>query len=681
MIEGVVELAVLAAIAAASWLFRRQLSICIALLRDASISIFLLLCTAGLYGAAQVREVLWVDYHTAFTALQPENEGWFTNKALFAELLWHTLTYPATISILVLAFCLVAINPDAVRIRHRGIESIHNGWLIRAVTPVLFLAIVFYNILAANNFELAYSFELGVFAANVGLVAIAVLMVFGLLNGLTDTRAPSSKAPQQHGGAPIWAIPASIAFIAPFAAALIVAILLTSLALVHLLLAPPLKLMGFDLAPYVGNVVVMVNLLLGGLMGLFFAIRQAPIWLGKSEGESAEPQSSWPVAGVLVLIGLTLSFLNLNDTHKINVLNDQCPHGQQLSVDGAYEQWIDTRIPEWRPTTPAPYPIYIVAAEGGGIYAAYHAALTLSAIEDRLPGFSRHVFAISSVSGGSLGAGVFASLLATEPKSLSANWHWEKSREILSNDFLSPLAYAALFTDPSALLLPCIDGFCLGRKLDRARALETSFDSAWRGTIKMSPAADLFQRSATAWSPAGNIPALLLNTTEVETGMRVVIAPFSLEGLSPSLASLRDRAPCIDVSLATATALSGRFPFLTPSGWYEVHASGPQQTVAIPDPKWRLPPSNGIPGIANDGQAVNSPSPEATIDAQVRAEILRQNPASELLNTGRPEKKPPPEAKIVRRRLVDGAYFDNSGIMTAADVMVHLKRTEQAAIG
>jgi hypothetical protein len=134
VIEGVVELAVLAAIAAASWLFRRQLSICIALLRDASI--FLLLCTAGLYGAAQVREVLWVDYHTALTAPQPENEGWFTNKALFAELLWHTLTYPPTISVLVLAFCPVAINPDAVHIRHRGIESIHNGWLIRAVTPL-----------------------------------------------------------------------------------------------------------------------------------------------------------------------------------------------------------------------------------------------------------------------------------------------------------------------------------------------------------------------------------------------------------------------------------------------------------------------------------------------------------------------------------------------------------------
>lgn len=35
----------------------------------------------------------------------------------------------------------------------------------------------------------------------------------------------------------------------------------------------------------------------------------------------------------------------------------------------------------------------------------------------------------------------------------------------------------------------------------------------------------------------------------------------------------------------------------------------------------------------------------------------------------------------MRRRLVDGAYFDNSGIMTAADVMMHLKRTEQQLSG
>lgn len=687
MIEGIVAFAVLAAVVAASWVFRRKLALYFALLRDASVSIFVLLLTVALYGAAQVREVLWADYHTAFAALQPETETWFTSKTLFLQLLWQTLGNPATISILVMAFCLAAINPDAIRIHNRGIEAVNNGWLIRAATPVLFLGIVFYNILAAHDFELAYSSELGVFVINVALVALPVLMVFGLLDGLTAAPPSSAKTVsddlQEQDRAPLWALPLSAAFIAPFVVALVVALVFVSLALVHLVFAAPLKLMGLDLGPYVGNVIVMVNLLLGGLMGLFFALRQVTTWLA-GDGSESSAQQAWPIVGMLALTGLTLSVLNLNDTHKINALRDTCPDRRTpaFGIDDAYKQWIDARVGQWHPTSPAPYPIYVVSAEGGGIYAAYHAALTLSAIEDRLPGFSRHVFAISSVSGGSLGAGVFASLLAAEPQAPSADWHWERSREILSNDFLSPLAYAALFTDPPALLLPCVDGFCPGRKLDRARALEESFDRAWRSSIKTSPQADLFKRSATAWNPAGNVPALLLNTTEVESGMRVTIAPFSLKGVSASLVSLAERAPCLDVSLATATALSARFPFLTPSGWYEVNASPPEQTFAVRDPKWKPLPTNATANIGSDKPTVGSTDPKATIDAGAKAELLRQLPSSsDLLNAGRPEKKVPAEPEIVRRRLVDGAYFDNSGIMTAADVIAHLQRTEQQLPG
>ena len=54
------------------------------------------------------------------------------------------------------------------------------------------------------------------------------------------------------------------------------------------------------------------------------------------------------------------------------------------------------------------YPVYVVAAEGGGIYAALHAASALGGLQDRCPAFADHLFAISSVSGGSLGAATFA---------------------------------------------------------------------------------------------------------------------------------------------------------------------------------------------------------------------------------------------------------------------------------
>ena len=51
------------------------------------------------------------------------------------------------------------------------------------------------------------------------------------------------------------------------------------------------------------------------------------------------------------------------------------------------------------------YPVYVVAAQGGGIYAATHALTFLTSLQDACPRFAQHMFAISSVSGGSIGCG------------------------------------------------------------------------------------------------------------------------------------------------------------------------------------------------------------------------------------------------------------------------------------
>ena len=174
--------------------------------------------------------------------------------------------------------------------------------------------------------------------------------------------------------------------------------------------------------------------------------------------------------------------------------------------------------------------------------------------------------------------------------------------------------------------------------------METAFDAAWRKSLPADPDAALFQRSATAWQPGGDVPALLLNTTEVETGERVVISPFTLaDANSPTLSSLSERAPCLDVSLATGTGLSARFPFLTPAGWYETKDDRrTQATTAAPNPR-------------------------------------PANPTAELLSDSLPESAKPTEPTVVRRRLVDGAYFDNSGVTTALDVLLALQRAEDAS--
>src|SRR5208282_370760 len=144
-----------------------------------------------------------------------------------------------------------------------------------------------------------------------------------------------------------------------------------------------------------------------------------------------------------------------------------------------------------------------------------------------------------------------------------------KARSILSNDFLTPLVRAFLFVDFFQNFLPYPIG-----PLDRARALEESFATAWRASGSTDPGA--FDRDfREAWDPREKspAPALVLNTTNVSTGERVVIAPFRIDSRAglvhfPIPESPATGAP---ISLSTAVVLSARFPWITPAGWIDAY--------------------------------------------------------------------------------------------------------------
>src|SRR5258706_2825494 len=82
------------------------------------------------------------------------------------------------------------------------------------------------------------------------------------------------------------------------------------------------------------------------------------------------------------------------------------------ATSAGFQQWLNVRrdqIVNYGTVHPGrKYPVFVVAAQGGGYYAAYHSGLFLARLEDRCPSFADHTFAVSSVSGGSLGAAVFA---------------------------------------------------------------------------------------------------------------------------------------------------------------------------------------------------------------------------------------------------------------------------------
>lgn len=212
-------------------------------------------------------------------------------------------------------------------------------------------------------------------------------------------------------------------------------------------------------------------------------------------------------------------------------------------------QWLQNRA--GATNFQAPYPIILVASAGGGIRAGYWTANLLAALQDQTPEFSSHLFAISAVSGGSVGAAVYAALL-------KSNCHpcRPAARKILRADFLAPALGGLLTRDVISTMLP------VGLP-DRAIALEKAFEQAWRATmhnpLMEQPYQDLW-RSDESY----RIPALFLNSTEAASAERAVFSPLSLAGLIGGDPAIQQAAERLPIRLSTAMLLSARFPYISP---------------------------------------------------------------------------------------------------------------------
>src|SRR6476469_5025134 len=266
------------------------------------------------------------------------------------------------------------------------------------------------------------------------------------------------------------------------------------------------------------------------------------------------------IPGITILIGLTLvsSALNLNDNHRFRQFSK--PQKSALpALDSSFQQWLANR-PDLDRFSNKPYPVYIAAAQGGGIYAAYHAATAFTKLTEYFPNFPQHVFAISGVSGGSLGASAFSSLVKFG--GISGTSLSQTASKLFSSDLLTPLLTMGLFPDliQRFIFFPIYDW-------DRARGLEVAFEKAWDKLSLPNQDNPLRQSLYQHWQPQAIAPALVLNTTVVETGDRLAISPFQIK--LPNQENIAIDEPDLDLKLSTAAGLSARFPYFTPVGWYQ----------------------------------------------------------------------------------------------------------------
>ena len=366
--------------------------------------------------------------------------------------------------------------------------------------------------------------------------------------------------------------------------------------------------------------------------------------------------TAWVLFGSIVLMfiplargytGMTLPVVvfavlisALNDNHHVR---EAAPVPGQLSAadrDTAHDhfrRWLATveseaPLPEKRSSAPTcggetgkldtvasgdRYPVFVVAAAGGGIRAAYWTAVVLGTAADCTGSetWRRHLYAVSGVSGGSLGAIVHAAEVVEATPGGSANMA-ELARAVLADDHLSPVAAFLLFPDLFQRFLPHpIAAF------DRARALELS----WEDSARTSLGSSILSRPFLAlWMKPRRyaLPALLLNSTRVETGQRAVLSNLDLTQGFP------------DVIDPLATELG-----------------------ATPGDTYRL------------ARLANAPVSTA---AHLSARFTYVSPAARV------EREP---AGGLWGRLVDGGYFDNSGAATATDLLNEIVSEDAAATG
>jgi hypothetical protein len=276
-----------------------------------------------------------------------------------------------------------------------------------------------------------------------------------------------------------------------------------------------------------------------------------------------------PVVTCLALAAALWSWLEWNENHRIRTVNTDAKLGPVMTAHEAFGQWLALRadLGEFVERQ-RPYPVYVVSAEGGGIYAAVHAAATLSRLQDGCPRFAQHLFAVSGVSGGSVGSALFAAAASQGAKNEEGLPCEDLSRKdglfqfltekFFDNDFLTPVILGALFPDFLQLFLP----FPV-YPFDRARLLESSLEEAWARAMPSGP--NPWQASfRSLWRPEGATPALVLNTTLTTSGGREFIAPFKLEPPTARQSGNFVGAK-IDLPLSTAIGVSARFPWVTPA--------------------------------------------------------------------------------------------------------------------
>jgi hypothetical protein len=274
---------------------------------------------------------------------------------------------------------------------------------------------------------------------------------------------------------------------------------------------------------------------------------------------------------VLVLTGLTFFW----DRYRLPLLAILVAYfwvaGFSLKADHYYRVWTRPPLdPELIPSevvgraAQQQLPLVIVAAGGGGIQSAAWTTSVLTQLGEQLAKDSGGAYdlphsirLISGVSGGSVG-GMFYSECFSESKP-----DFNHSFQAACSSALGPTIRGLLRQDLRRALAPfLVTDICN----DRGRILERqwckSFDNKFR------PQARLADATLSAWGADAlslKRPALIFNSTIVETGQRLAISTVPIKHALIGETEFTERY-CAEIAISTAARVSATFPLVTPTG-------------------------------------------------------------------------------------------------------------------
>jgi hypothetical protein len=393
------------------------------------------------------------------------------------------------------------------------------------------------------------------------------------------------------------------------------------------------------------------------------------------------PKSLHLTAWSWILILLALIFYPINENHlvtdglsgKQQVPNAPDPANPRQKIDVAFNSWLARRIdPD--------APVIFVASAGGASRAAYWTASALGKLEGDLTSseptpdkpsqsrFSRNVFAISSISGGSLGAAAFVSAVAEHqlhPTDTQAAGRSARAvdgcpsvRTIATNftgrDHLATVVGLMLFPD-------LIDRFLFFplHAWDRSRGLEEVWARDWvrvqqdcfgpSDAVHANPWDSPFLQLHYSANTGVWLPMLALNSTALDAGRPVLQADFILYR-SDAFDLLSGQFATGNLTLSQAVHNSARFPYVSPGGqvklWDQaqnkagpvwdrlgdggyVEASG---TLTLAEMIRELRKDNLIrPGVAHGECAVTNGSKSCFIaENQLKVVVLDNSPSKPM---------------------------------------------------